>query len=774
MDKFSKDLVYDLSNAGREGLAVLVSQDAGTADLPRRYFGCNGSDYLLGEGYVAIQGVEAAGKLVRSQQPGMYPTINGKFAEIQHHPCTSDPITQGKHRVRPTLKMNTDSVFFAMSYTSGKEATLASDLTSEVVTYMRSGVSKKMTLKDNKQGITSVTGNSTDTNILGIEQISDKKVKIKVRKGTSAISLKVDGNFAANGGKNYVTQMGIDVTDSNKVKIGRLAIKADSGSTDITLGLQKIIADRNTIGNSAKVNLYTEELNDPYVSNTIAETPYEVEVVIVEDQKIAFDSATKTALTGTQTYGDSMTITAQMPDAVSDPSSDAKFSLEGTNASTYASITNQKWEPTTRKLTATLTFLKPGASDLKLKVSKAGSDLYTACEESVAVSIRKRKISLTVNSGSYFVGEPFDVTKNLSITSELLNESGGTIAGTAIVSGDTSPYSITLENIADSSKKVIPVTNGRLDQTAVGDWKILLRGNETAIKTFSEKYEVSLKDYSQNASRIISVKPVNFKAITNTNFTKHPLPATVYSSSIPVTFSAKVRYPITREDGVTPLTSQEQQLNYKVQRKLQGAAEFVDIYGGTIDCNDSLGIATITYELKSIQSSDDMSVYRMLVWNKRNQAASASDKVEDYAAISQEAVLKKSVDPEYLIQVPRAIEVSDFGDKIQDAEISDSGEITKTKSEIKLCGVLMGTYEIRTEPIVNLSVEGGKASQLQVIKPDGTKVLSKDDLLMQFYGGSPKSDTFSLIGSIYDFKEAGTYRGYMTFHLKASILPIQP
>lgn len=52
--------------------------------------------------------------------------------------------------------------------------------------------------------------------------------------------------------------------------------------------------------------------------------------------------------------------------------------------------------------------------------------------------------------------------------------------------------------------------------------------------------------------------------------------------------------------------------------------------------------------------------------------------------------------------------------------------------------------------------------------------MSKDDLLMQFSGGTVVSDTFSLMGSIYDIKEAGTYREYITFHRKANILPGQP
>lgn len=694
---------------------------------------------------------------------GLFQSLDTYDYNHRLHACAGGKITPGKHGVRPTLTLNPSSVIFASTPSNGQEIQVTPLLDERPTTKLTANQGYTLTIKDDRQQVTRVSERLNDHGITA--EAKERVVRVKPRAAT--INMDVEASYSPDAGTNYITAMGIDVTDSNIVKIGRLA-KATSDTTEVTLDLTNLIADRNTVGNSAKVLLYTEQMHDANETNTISATPYEIEIVIVDEQTLDFDAATKAEFAKPQTYGTPITIGAEMTSSSWDATTPMVFSLEGTDAANYASITDQNWNKTTGKLTATLTYLKPGVMDLRLKVSKAGTDIYTSAEKiSSVITINKRKIALLVDPKTQYVGDPFNLSSDIKITESLLNASGETIAGTAVVSGDTSPYHVTVEKLADPAVTELPTTDGKLNADAEGIWKILLKGDTAAIDAFDEKYEVVLKDYLENATKIIEVKPLNFRLIVNDNFTKQPQSSTVIDGES-FAFSAEIIYPITKGDaGEDKLTAEEQQLSYKIQKKVNGETAYQDVTGGVFHCNDELGILTVNYKSDAVSSTDHLSAYRVLVWNQKNKNSSVSDNVEDYAAISKEAVLQVTTNPATLVNVPSAIECRAFGDVIKDADISESGVITEADTKIQLENTnasLAGNFRIMTDPEVSMVKESKKTYTLDVLKSDGSK-LSSDNLLMTL-NKDHKSESFNLSGVAHEYMEIGTYKGIMTFTIK--------
>ena len=618
----------------------------------------------------------------------------------------------------------------------------------------------KFTLRDDAMSLSDVKVKKEDPSV---QQTGNK---IYIQKGTSTLILDASTGGTGDSAPNGIAALSYD-SAGNEV-IGTLASITSAGTTQISIDLSNLM-DVNTLGSSKKISLYAEQQNGVKTTDYMS-APYDIEVVVSEEQKLSLDTDSQTK--DTVMYGETLELTALVnegdttigwaedtPLTVSIPEVD-KSKVE---------IKSQTWDVKTGQLLVQLNPLVGGDACFQLELNKEASvsdETYLKADsvKTQPIKLKNRPITVTPKGYLLFDGTPFNSDFPWEFETKLSDES---MSGNALMNGDTLPYAVEMAALtADTSASPQVDKDGLLTVENGGkEWGLSLKEEDaSAIEIFEKKYTVTKNNYHKIDNPTSKLRVDTFKGI---KIISNPDDAIANKDdTYRFVIEAKYDVNIPNLEGTTDI--EYQGFTYQWEISTDGGAGWHEAPGnGTVSYDDVEGIATITYTGTNAQTDDAGTLFRCKVWNKR-------DLVNNKKPISKEAELSVRTDPAVFIEIPKTIEMEKKNalligtkemQKIKlvefDNKISDNKPGKQTTPE--------GAFQIDTDPTFQLTlIQGVEETRkaiydVTVYKEDNRTAVTEDRELMILDYKDKKEGGFCVKTKVDNDKPTGTYKGKMVF-----------
>lgn len=397
-------------------------------------------------------------------------TVNIKLSSITGNnsgiTCDGQTHSAGRSSVRPMITLPSSSIAFA---NTSKRQFTSSPFSEEFPTSDSGNSKPYLTLLEPKLTVgldSSAKGVNGDTYSVAL---SDDN--------TVALPLIFSGDRE---GKAYVSA---SAQINGYTKYG--VLKEITGTSDkVTVDLSKIADDPSSISSIA-LTLYHE--NEGQYETAYMGEGKVITIEILEKQKIAFDEGQATSLT----YGSSIDLTSKL---TSDPMKQASKDIKYTVKSGDVRIDSQSYDLSKGTATAKITALK-GEGTAVIAINKAGDqDIEPADEVTYTIDLAKVPITIQPSAPNHILALNDTLPALLSTCSGL-------------ILNDTLPTTLLPVYEPIGSASASPGQNGTAQE--VGQWKLVYPSNIQDLLAleidFKSKYDVTFKDYHQDANFILEV-----------------------------------------------------------------------------------------------------------------------------------------------------------------------------------------------------------------------------------------------------------------------------
>ncbi len=690
-------------------------------------------------------------------------TKQGEIYEKFQSQCSNN-VEAPVGNTRPHITWNPDSIVFA-STAAAQTRKPAQELTKFGDSYMRAlstgeTAGYKFTLRDDAMSLSDVKVKKEDPSV---QQTGNK---IYIQKGTSTLILDASTGGTGDSAPNGIAALSYD-SAGNEV-IGTLASITGAGTTQISIDLSNLM-DVNTLGSSKKISLYAEQQNGVKTTDYMS-APYDIEVVVSEEQKLSLDTDSQTK--DTVMYGETLELTALVNggDTTIGWAEDTPLTASIPEVDkSKVEIKSQTWDVKTGQLLVQLNPLVGGDACFQLELNKEASvsdETYLKADsvKTQPIKLKNRPITVTPKGYLLFDGTPFNSDFPWEFETKLSDES---MSGNALMNGDTLPYAVEMAALtADTSASPQVDKDGLLTVENGGkEWGLSLKEEDaSAIEIFEKKYTVTKNNYHKIDNPTSKLRVDTFKGI---KIISNPDDAIANKDdTYRFVIEAKYDVNIPNLEGTTDI--EYQGFTYQWEISTDGGAGWHEAPGnGTVSYDDVEGIATITYTGTNAQTDDAGTLFRCKVWNKR-------DLVNNKKPISKEAELSVRTDPAVFIEIPKTIEMEKKNalligtkemQKIKlvefDNKISDNKPGKQTTPE--------GAFQIDTDPTFQLTlIQGVEETRkaiydVTVYKEDNRTAVTEDRELMILDYKDKKEGGFCVKTKVDNDKPTGTYKGKMVF-----------
>lgn len=690
------------------------------------------------------------------------------YSEVQWHwtkaetSCTTN-LEAAQAGTRPLITINPTSILFAStSSTENRTPTRILSTNHQITRSLSASTSEgyKLTLLDSDMSISEIKTTDVDPSV-----IKQSGNKIYIKKGTTTLNLNTDIVGDGESTPNGISALSSDST-GNEV-FGTLASISGAGTHEISIDLSNLM-DVNTLGSSKTISIYAEQQNGPKTTDYMS-APYDIEVVVSEEQKLSLDteSMTKTSVM----YGEALELTAQVNEGdtaigwadtaltVSVPEAD-KAKVE---------ITSQEWDATTGKVLVKLKPLTGNDATFQLELNKDASSsdesyLKADTVKTQPIILKSRPITITPKGYLLYDGDSFTSAFPWEFETKLSDES---ISGDALVNSDTLPYTIETIALTENTPSIPTVdADGNLTTVNGGkEWGLSLKGKDvTETETFEKKYAVTKNNYHAVNNPISKLRIDAFKGI---EITKQPDDAMAKKDDT-YRFIVEAKYDVNIPNHTDTSDIEYQEFTYQWEISTDSGSTWEAAPGSnTISYDDTNGIATLTYTGTNVQTEDEGALFRCRVWNKRNV-------IENTMPTSDEAELSVRTDPAVFIEIPKTVEMEKTDTRLISTKDMQKIKLVEFDNKVSTNKpgkqtIPEGTFQIDTDPTFQLALiqgveEARKAKyDVTVYKEDNRTPLSKHEELMTLNQKDKKEGGFYIRTMVDNDKPRGIYKGKMVF-----------